>query len=136
MEIVVFQLDTRLFAFELSFVERVIQAVAITPLPNAVAPYIGVINVSGEVIPVINMRKMFGFPDTNLEPQHQFLICHFNQHRVALWVDNVSQVLSCTETEQTPMEQIVQDIKGISFVIKKDDKVIFVCEPIHETTRT
>jgi len=53
--IVLFSLDEPRYALYLSAVERVIHSVEITPLPKAPDKVLGVINIQGEVIPVIDI---------------------------------------------------------------------------------
>ncbi len=59
---IVFTLDEQRYALHLSAVERVICVVEITPLPKAPEIVLGIINVGGQIIPVIDMRKRFRLP--------------------------------------------------------------------------
>jgi purine-binding chemotaxis protein CheW len=40
-------------------VERIVRVVEVTPLPKAPEIVLGVVNVQGQIIPVINIRKRF-----------------------------------------------------------------------------
>lgn len=71
---VVFSLDTRLYAISLSAVRRVVQAVELTPLPNAPPIVKGVINLGGLIIPVVNIRRRFRLPERELELSDQFIV--------------------------------------------------------------
>ena len=59
---VVFTLDERFYGVRLSVVARVLRAVEITPLPKAPPIVIGVINLGGRIIPVVNIRRRFQPP--------------------------------------------------------------------------
>ena len=55
--LVVFSLDDQRYALPLARVHRCIRVVAITPLPEAPAIVLGIIDLGGAVIPVINIRR-------------------------------------------------------------------------------
>jgi purine-binding chemotaxis protein CheW len=81
---VVFTLDERRYALYLPAVERVVPAVEVTPLPNAPEVVLGVINVQGRIIPVINVRKRFGLRERDIEPNDRFILARTSRHVVAL----------------------------------------------------
>jgi purine-binding chemotaxis protein CheW len=65
----VFSLDAQPFALPLAVVERVVRAVAVTPLPRMPQIILGVINLQGRIIPVINLRKLFGLEAADAPPE-------------------------------------------------------------------
>ena len=54
---VVFRLDEQHYAVPLSVVERIVRMVDITPVPKTPEIVLGVINVQGSVIPVVDIRR-------------------------------------------------------------------------------
>lgn len=91
-KIVLFSLDEPRYALYLNSVERVIHAVAITPLPNSLEKVIGIINMQGEIVPVIDIRKIFRLPSHELNIDDQFIIAKTSKRMVALVVDEVMGV--------------------------------------------
>ena len=72
-QFIAFSLDAQRYALPLASVERVIRVVEITPLSKALDIVLGVVNVQGRVIPVINLRgagrpALFKMSDTAGEP--------------------------------------------------------------------
>ena len=63
--IVVFTLDEQRYALHLLAVERVVRAVEVTALPEAPEIVLGVVNVKGRIVPVINVRRRFRLPERN-----------------------------------------------------------------------
>ncbi len=59
---VVFTLDEQRYVLHLSAVKRIIRVVEITPLPKAPDIVLDVVNVEGQIIPVVNIRKRFRLP--------------------------------------------------------------------------
>jgi hypothetical protein len=72
--IVVFNLDEQQYALHLAAVERIVRVAEITPVPKAPAIVLGVINVQGQVIPVINIRKRFRLPDREMSLSDHLII--------------------------------------------------------------
>ena len=89
---VVFSLQDRHFALPLDAVTRVVRAVEITPLPDAPEGVCGVIDVQGEIVPVIDLRSRFALPRRELAIDDQFLVARTAKRVLALWVDRVSGV--------------------------------------------
>ncbi|MGA2642043.1 MAG: chemotaxis protein CheW, partial [Spirochaetia bacterium] len=77
---VVFTLDERLYGVRLSAVSRVVHAVEITPLPKAPPIVIGVINLGGRIIPVVNIRRRFRLPERELELTDQLVVARASRH--------------------------------------------------------
>ena len=61
-QLVSFVIVEQQYALPLSVVERVLPMVAMSPLPQAPPIALGVINLHGQVIPVLDIRRRLGFP--------------------------------------------------------------------------
>jgi len=88
----VFALDELRYALPLSAVERVIRAVEITPLPKAPPIVLGVINVQGSIIPVVDVRARFRLPAREMSCDDRFILAHTPRRGVALVVDSVGGI--------------------------------------------
>jgi purine-binding chemotaxis protein CheW len=88
-KVLLFTLDDPLYGVPVSFVERVIRAVEITPLPKAPPVISGVINAGGRIIPVVDMRARLSLPAREADPGDRFLIARASGRVVALAVDRV-----------------------------------------------
>jgi purine-binding chemotaxis protein CheW len=80
-------LDARRIAVPLIAVERIVRAVQVTPLPQAPDMVVGVINVAGAVLPVMNVRRRFHLPEREISPADQFLIARATRGLVVLVID-------------------------------------------------
>ena len=130
--LVVFVLDEQRFALPLTAVERVVRAVEVTPLPQAPPIILGVINVQGRIIPVINSRQLFGLApgDTSwreVDLRDQFIIANTSRRTVALLADAVSGVAECSPQEVTSAEQILPGLGYLAGVVKREDGIIITC---------
>jgi purine-binding chemotaxis protein CheW len=96
-QFLVFTLDGQLYGLDLSVVERVIRAEEVMPLPKAPEIVMGVINVRGEIVPVINLRRRFGLPERPVTDDDQMILTTTMRRRVALIADSVRKVVNCME---------------------------------------
>ncbi len=99
MDILLFSVCNQKLGFELSCIKRVIRAVKVTPLPNAPHYILGVINLHGSIILVINLRNVLGLEEREVKLWDQFIICKTNNSAVAFWVDFTESVLTYTQEE-------------------------------------
>ncbi|MBT3603828.1 MAG: chemotaxis protein CheW [Candidatus Latescibacteria bacterium] len=123
---VVFALESEQVALPLSVVERVVQAVETKRLPGAPDVVMGVINVEGRVIPVMDMRMRFGLPTQEIVPEMQFIIALANERIVALVVDAVIGVVEPHATDVIQGEHILSDMAQVEGVIKLSDGMILI----------
>lgn len=128
-ELVVFTLAEQRYALRLGSVERVVRAVEITPLPQAPEIVLGVINMQGRVVPVVNVRKRFGLAEREIELSDQFIIARTSRRAVALVVDAVNDVVSCAEAQQVAAEKILPGLEHIEGVLKLPGGMILLHDP-------
>jgi purine-binding chemotaxis protein CheW len=126
MMLLAFTLDDWRCALELSTVERVYRAVAVTPLPDAPDIVLGVVNVRGVVLPVINIRRRFRLPEKNLTPDNRLIIAHSTGRLVALVVDDVTDVVECAEKDITSASAIVPGMEYVEGVARLKDGMILI----------
>ena len=124
--LVVFALDDHRYALYLPVVERTVRMVAVTPLPRAPAIVTGVINVSGKVIPVLNIRRRFRLPERGARPGDQLIIARTARRTVALIVDEVRGVIECPADQPVDPAAIVPGLEQLAGVVKFDDGMIFI----------
>lgn len=125
-QLVVALLDGRRCALRLPAVERVARAVEITPLPKAPEIVLGVINVGGRIVPVINVRKRFRLAEREAGLGDQLLIARTARRTVALPVDAVTGVLPCSAEMVTTKEAIVPGLEYLEGIAKLEDGMILI----------
>jgi purine-binding chemotaxis protein CheW len=124
--LVLFTLDEQRYALILSAVTRVVRAVEITSLPKAPDIVRGVINVQGQVIPVVDIRKRFRLPEREMGLSDQLIIASISRRTVALVVDAVDGVIELSNQEMIPPERILPDTKYVEGVIKLADGLVLI----------
>jgi len=124
--IVVFALDEPRYALLLSAVERVVRAVEITPLPKAPEIVLGIINVQGRIIPVIDVRQRFRLPTREMKLDDRFIIARTSRRQVALVVDSVTGFRELTEREIVNTEQALPFADYVKGVAKLEDNLVLI----------
>ena len=126
VRLVSFSLDNRCYALPLSTVDRVVRVVEITPLPKAPAIVLGIINVGGRILPVVNVRQRFHLPDRDIALRDQMILGKTGRRCVALVVDEVSRVTECQESEFIAGHEILPGMEGVHGVARLPDGMILI----------
>lgn len=81
----------KLFAVQIRDVQEIIPRGTVMPIPSAQGHDTEIINLRGLVVPVVNMRRFYGYPDRD-RPGEQLIICRADAVTVALEVDNINTI--------------------------------------------
>jgi purine-binding chemotaxis protein CheW len=126
--ILVFTIDDQKYAFQLTAVERIVRAVEVTPLPEAPAIVLGVINVHGRVLPVVDLRCRFRLAERAIDPDDQFIVAQSSTIAVALPVDATLGVVEDAAEERPAAAEIIPDVNYVDYVLSHDAEMIFVLD--------
>jgi len=127
-QLIVFSIDEQRYALPLSIVERVVRAVEITLLPKAPDMVMGVVNVQGQVIPVLNVRKRFGLREREIDLNDQMVIAYTSKRMIAFIVDSVSSVIEIPEQQIVAAEEILPGMEYVKGIVKQADGMIHILE--------
>jgi purine-binding chemotaxis protein CheW len=126
MMLLVFKLDNWHCALPISIVEKAFHAVAVTSLPETPDIILGLINVHGTLLPVVNIRKRFHLPEKKLMPSDRMIIASTRRRQVALIVDSIADVIECAYEQIIPSDTIVSGLDHVEGVIKTGSGLILV----------
>lgn len=124
--LVVFSLNDQRYGLPLATVDRVVRMVCITPLPKAPDIILGIVNMQGRVIPVINMRRRFCLLEREIILTDQLVIAHTALRPVALVVDAVLDVFIPSAEVIIEAQSILFDAEYIKGVVKLNDGLILI----------
>jgi purine-binding chemotaxis protein CheW len=125
-QLVVFNLADQRYALHLSAVEGVVRIAEITVLPKAPEIVLGIINVRGCVIPVVDTRRRFGLPTREVNLSDHLIIARTSKRVVALLADVVAGVVQHSRAAITAANEILRDLDYVEGVIKLDDGLVFI----------
>ena len=126
LRLVVFTLDEKRYALRLEAVERIVHIAEITPLPKAPEIVLGVVNVRGRVLPVVNIRRRFRLPEREDDPRDQFILALTSRRSLAVVVDAVVGVVERAEKEIIPAESIVSNTEYVDGIVILADGLVLI----------
>lgn len=127
-QLLVFTLDSQRYALRLDTVERVVRAVAVTALPDAPEIVLGIINVQGRIVPVIDMRKCFNLQEKQLCVSDQFIITSTARRTFALAADAVFGVVECPTGGVVSTEDILPHMERVEGVMILTDGMVLISD--------
>ncbi|ACH39044.1 scaffold protein CheW associated with MCPs of class 40H [Citrifermentans bemidjiense Bem] len=124
--LLIFALEGQRYALPVSAVVRVVRAAALTPLPKAPEIVLGILDLQGEIIPVINLRKRFRLPERPIGCDDQFLVVRTSNFPVALAVDNTQEVVQLDPDAVVEPEDIVRGTDYLSGVTRNEGGLVLI----------
>jgi purine-binding chemotaxis protein CheW len=118
------------YAVEIQKVREVINFRELTQLPKAPSFVKGIINLRGEVIPVIDLREKFGLTHEAYSPLTSVVIVEIGRKAVGVVVDSVRHVIRVAPGELAPSPPFVGGLSGrfVSGVAKLGERLIVVLD--------
>lgn len=92
MEVLVFSVRGEPCALPVADVREILRAVAVTRLPHAPAVVEGIVDVRGEIVPVLDIRERFGLPRSDIHPEEHFILARAGGRPVLLRADRALEV--------------------------------------------
>jgi purine-binding chemotaxis protein CheW len=126
LQLVMFLLDERRYALSLGVVERIVAAVEITPLPQAPGIVLGVINIAGEVVAVLDVRRRLNLPARELQPADRFLIARTTRRRVVLVIDDALGVIELPPPAVTASSDVVPGMEQVQGIAQVDGDLVLI----------
>lgn len=100
--------------------------VRVTPLPVAPEIVLGVVNVQGRVLPVVDARRRFGLPARQVVPEDSLILARTARRRLALAVDRLHGVIEHPETGIQAAGEIVPGAGYVRGVAKLPDGMLLI----------
>lgn len=116
----------RRYALPLGAVEQLVRIVEVTPVSGAPDSVLGLIDVRGRIMPVIDMRKRFGLPDRSISLKDLLVVVRASNRTVALKVDGTSGVVEFPEEEVIKAHEILPGMGTLLGVVKIDDEMVLI----------
>ncbi len=115
-QLVIFTLAGEAFGLPIDRVESIIKPQAITIVPHARPYVVGVTNLRGTVLPVIDLRRRFQLPLGEKNEDQRIMVVLSNEEKIGLQVDSVTQVLSVPLSAIEPPPPLVTAFVNSAFV--------------------
>jgi len=117
------------FGLWIEVVRETIRAVAIVPLPNAPAAVLGVINLRGRIIPVLNLRERFHLPPKDVAVSDHMIIATAGSRVVAFQADRAVGLVEVMDKDIEQARKVTPAAEYLDCIIAMPDGLILIHEP-------
>lgn len=130
LQLVVFSIGKELYGVGIDAVHEIVKVPEVTEVPDAPAILLGVINLRGKIIPVVDLRRRLRLASAERTKSSRVLITENEGRLVGLLVDAVSEVLKLPpETVEAPPEMISSiGVEYITGVAKIEARLIILLD--------
>ncbi len=127
---VTFHLENEKYGIKVMQVQEVLRMTEIAPVPGAPHYVLGIINLRGNVVTVIDTRRRFGLPDVENDDETRIVIVEANNNVVGILVDSVAEVvdLKKSEIESTPNVGKDESSKYIQGVSSREGELLILVD--------
>lgn len=128
--LVTFRLGSGEYAIDIMQAKEIIKMEKITLIPNAPDFVEGVINLRGNIIPIINLKKRFNLEETEGDKNTGIIIVKIEDVDMGIIIDSISKVVSISNSDIQPPPPMLSGIgqKYIKGVGKLEDKLLVVLD--------
>lgn len=129
-QIVAFSLGQETYGVDIASVREIIPIQKIVPVPRAPDFVEGIINLRGRIVPVLDLRKQFGFEEKKGDPNQRIVLVESGQESIGVIVDSVSSVLRISEGSIEPAATVVvgNEIEYIQGIAKVGEELIVLLD--------
>lgn len=129
LEIIEFLLGDQRFAINVMKVREIVTPLPITKIPHS-HPYMeGIIELRGEVLPVVDLAKALCFP-ASAHPEHdKFIVAEFNKQKIVFRVHNVTRIYRISWTQIEKPSQMHQGLEGqVIGIVKLEGRMLLLLD--------
>lgn len=127
---VTFHLENEKYGIKVMQVQEVLRMTEIAPVPGAPHYVLGIINLRGNVVTVIDTRRRFGLGDVEHDDETRIVIVEANNNVVGILVDSVAEVvdLKSSEIETAPNVGNDESSKYIQGVSSRENELLILVD--------
>ena len=123
-----FRLDNENYAIPITTIQEIIVMKPITRIPQVPASIEGLINLRGSVIPVVNLRTLFGMPARPFDDETRTIIANVGDRTVGYVVDEVTQVMKIggDQIQSAPLAVSAVAGRHIAGLARLEDRLLII----------
>ena len=127
---VTFTLENEIYGINVMQVQEVLREVEVAPVPGAPHYVLGIINLRGNVVSVIDARTRFGLPETKTDDMTRIIVIEVEQQIIGILVDSVAEVVDVkrSEVDSAPDVGNAESSKYIDGVVSRGDMLLILVD--------
>ncbi len=130
LQYVTFRLDDETYGINVMQIQEVLRYSEIAPVPGSPDYVLGIINLRGNVVTVIDTRRRFGLNDAEITDASRIVVMESADQVMGILVDSVAEVvyLKSSEIETAPNVGSEESARFIQGVCNKNGELIILVE--------
>ncbi len=130
MQCVTFELDHETYGINVMQVQEVLRETEVAPVPGAPHYVIGIINLRGNVVSVIDARIRFGLSTIERTEMTRIIVIEAQQQIIGILVDSVAEVVDVklSEIETAPNVGNDESSRYIDGVVSRSDNLLILID--------
>jgi purine-binding chemotaxis protein CheW len=130
LQYVTFRLDDETYGINVMHIQEVLRYSEIAPVPGSPDYVLGIINLRGNVVTVIDTRRRFGLNDADVTDASRIVVMESADQVMGILVDSVAEVvyLKSSEIETAPNVGSEESARFIQGVCNKNGELIILVE--------
>jgi purine-binding chemotaxis protein CheW len=127
---VTYRLADEVYGINVMQVQEVLRMSEIAPVPGAPSCVLGIINLRGNVVTVVDARELFGLSRSDATDQTRIMIVEINKLIVGLLVDSVAEVVNIqnSDIDSAPNIGNEENSRYIQGVFSKNDEILILVD--------
>lgn len=124
-----FNLGVEKYAIPLLTVKEVIRVPELTPIPQTAPHFLGIMNLRGQVISVMDLRKKLTIKESSSQ-ETTVMILNFGKNQLGVMVDCVNYVVSISDADIAEKPTVSSNVNTdyITGVYRKDSELILILD--------
>lgn len=130
LQYVTFRLDDETYGIDVMQIQEVLRYTEIAPVPGAPDYVLGIINLRGNVVTVIDTRRRFGLADAEVTDSTRIVVMESDSQVMGILVDSVAEVvyLKASDIETAPNVGNEESARFIQGVCNRNGELIILVE--------
>lgn len=130
LQCVTFTLESETYGINVMQVQEVLREVEVAPVPGAPHFVIGIINLRGNVVSVIDARIRFGLATKESDDMSRIIVIEVQHQIIGILVDSVAEVVDVDpgEIDTAPNVGNAETSKYIDGVVSRGDKLLILVD--------
>ncbi|MDF2839548.1 MAG: cheW1 [Clostridia bacterium] len=130
MQLVVFKLENEEYGINIMQVQEISPYQKLTKVPNSPAFVDGIVNLRGDVIPVVSLKKKFNLVESEVTELTRLIVINNGNRRTGFIVDDASEVITISDkdVEEAPPMIVGSDRKYIQGVGKLNNRILIILD--------
>ena len=125
-----FVLDEQTYAIDVLRVREVLRPMEITPVAGSPHHVLGIINIRGNIVPVIDARRRLNMPTIGVTAKSRIILVEHHDQVIGVMVDRVGEVLQLSQSqiEATPNVANTELSGNIQGLTTRSDELVEIID--------